>query len=165
MGWSLMAQFTNFLRTEAGMRASSDACSTRSAADARIAVAMLRAEQPQSIPDHPSGSTIALRARTPPGARRRGNAEPTRNSKEVKADKKNQKVKCRIGSRYFFGLPGDGMTSIGLRASLDFETPCSTGTTLGQLGDHLLVESVPMLPSSEKAIVRHRGIRRNHNCG
>jgi hypothetical protein len=47
------------------------------------------------------------------------------------------------------------MTSSWLGASSDCETPCSTGTLaarLGQLGSHLLVENVPVLPSSEKAM-------------
>jgi hypothetical protein len=62
----------------------------------RIAVGILIAEQPQSIPDHPVAGpyhcvdALCHLARPRPRARRRGNAGRTRNSKEVKADKKNQ---------------------------------------------------------------------------
>jgi hypothetical protein len=71
-------------------------------ADARIAVEMLIAEQPQNIPDHPRagsyhcGDPLCHLARPCPGPGDVATPELTRNPKEVKADKKNQRVKHRI---------------------------------------------------------------------
>jgi hypothetical protein len=137
---------------------------------------MLIAEQPQSIPDHPSGWTISLCRRAlplsptaPPGPATR-QRRAVRNPKDFKADKKNQKVKHRIGWPYFFGLPGDDMTSSWLRASSDFETPCSTATLSGPPRPTWRSPAGGKCPGAAEfregdEIVRHKGIRRNHNCG